>query len=96
MRKCNTCAHNAVCYQLALESKLGGKIKPFHCEHYTQALMPVDEDMALAFLAGAAAIENSRLSGGLFTVGDFDQRSIPFSDAARGLRRAGQQYLKLG
>lgn len=59
-------------------------------------LITVDEDLALAFLAGAAAIEQSGKCNGLFTVGDIDQRSIPFADAARALRRAGQHYLKMG
>ena len=96
MRKCNTCAHNAVCYHLVLEEKLKGKIKPFHCDHYIEASMSVDEDMALAFLAGAAAIEHSTRCNGLFFVGGSDQRTIPFADAARGLRRAGEKYLKRG
>lgn len=96
MRKCNTCAHNAVCYQLVLEGKLGGKIKPFQCDHYVGTAMPVDEDFALAMLAGAAAIEQSNRCSGLFTVGGMDQRTIPFADAARGLRNAGHKYLKMG
>ena len=96
MRKCNTCAHNAVCYLLVLEDKAGGIIKPFQCDHYAESSMPVDEDIALAFLAGAAAIEHSTKCNGLFYVGGNDQRTIPFADAARGLRRAGEKYLKRG
>ena len=96
MRKCTTCVHKAVCFHLVLEEKLGGKIKPFQCDHYVESTMPVDEDLALAFLAGAAAIEQSGKCNGLFTVGSIDQRSIPFADASRALRRAGQHYLKMG
>ena len=65
-------------------------------ERSGSCLITIDEDLALAFLAGAAAIEQSGKCNGLFTVGSIDQRSIPFSDAARALRRAGQHYLKMG
>lgn len=65
-------------------------------ERSGSCLVTVDEDLALALLAGAAAIEQSGKCNGLFTVGSIDQRAIPFADAARALRRAGQHYLKMG
>ena len=98
MKQCNTCAHKNVCYRLELERKLGGEIRFSPCEDYAGNTkeIAVDEDLALAFLAGAAAIEQSGKCNGLFTVGSIDQRSLPFADAARALRRAGQHYLKMG
>ena len=98
MKQCNTCAHKNVCYRLELERRLGGEIRFSSCEDYSASTKEaaVDEDLALAFLAGAAAIEQSGKCNGLFTVGSIDQRTIPFADAARALRRAGQHYLKMG
>ena len=98
MKQCNKCAHKNVCYRLELERSFGGDIRFQPCGEFSDnsPSIAADEDLALAFLAGAAAIEQSGKCNGLFTVGSIDQRAIPFADAARALRRAGQHYLKMG
>lgn len=95
MKQCNKCAHKTVCNRQYLERTSSGELRRRPCGDYSEEIA-VDEDLALAFLAGAAAIEQSGKCNGLFTVGSIDQRSIPFADAARALRRAGQHYLKMG
>lgn len=61
-----------------------------YCEH----LIHVDEDMALALAAGAAASEIVSRRVSLFEVGGDDQRTISFGQAAHALRRAGEKVLK--
>lgn len=106
MMKCHPnayaqCPTRHICGASAAEADF---MEGSECDSFNQSVlskndsctMPVDEDLALAFLAGAAAIEQTGKCNGLFTVGSIDQRSIPFADAARALRRAGQHYLKIG
>lgn len=92
MNKCESCFHRAVCYRPLLERKLSGEIMFRQCESYAPGgkLLTVDEDMAMALCAGAAASEIVSSRCGLFTVGGDDQRTIPFHEAARALRKAGE------
>lgn len=95
MNKCETCCHRAVCYVRVLED-LGGTIRFQKCGNFMNMknAIHVDEDMALALVAGAAASENMARRVSLFEMGGNDQRTIPFSEAARALRRAGEKVLR--
>lgn len=98
MNKCETCFHRAVCYVPELERNFRGKVIFTPCNNYAPEgkLIAVDEDMALALCAGAAASENMARRVFLFEVGGSDQRTIPFHDAARALRKAGEMGLRRG
>lgn len=96
MNRCETCCHQAVCYVPVLEGKLGGAIRFQRCDNYMNKknTIHVDEDMALALVAGAAASENMARRVSLFEMGGNDQRTISFSEAAHALRRAGEKMLR--
>ena len=96
MNRCETCCHQAVCYVPALERELGGSIRFQRCDNYMNKKnsIHVDEDMALALVAGAAASEIVARRVSLFEVGGDDQRTISFGQAAHALRSAGEKVLK--
>lgn len=98
MSKCESCLHGKVCSARATRENLRGVRKLSPCSGYLPSarVVVVDEDMALALCAGAAAIYNMPHYGAaMFKVGGADQRTIPFHDAARELHRVGQALLKL-
>lgn len=96
MNRCETCCHQAVCYVPVLERKIGCTIRLQRCGNYLnmENAIHVDEDMALALVAGAAASEIVARRASLFEVGGNDQRTISFGQAAHALRRAGEKVLK--
>lgn len=57
-------------------------------------ILLMDEDMALAMLAGANAIQMMHCRVALYQHGSEDQRAIPYHDAARALLAAGEAVLK--